>query len=126
VYARFERAEAAHANGLENAPLFIGAVLAGNVAGLESCEFDSVFLCPSLRLPGGGVRRERENANWIVNTATLNASLGAFLGLRVLYTALYVNTTDLSTSRLRSVTWLVSTLVLFGVYIGAGNKMLAA
>jgi uncharacterized MAPEG superfamily protein len=56
----------------------------------------------------------------------LNASLGAFLGLRVLYTALYVNTTDLSTSRLRSVTWLVSTLVLFGVYIGAGNKMLAA
>jgi uncharacterized MAPEG superfamily protein len=71
--------------------------------------------------------RERENANWIVNnTATLNVSLGAFLGLRVLYTALYVNTTDLSTSRLRSVTWLVSTLVLFGVYIGAGNKMLAA
>jgi uncharacterized MAPEG superfamily protein len=54
VYARFERAEAAHANGLENAPLFIGAVLAGNVAGLESCEFDSVFLCcsSSLKLPG--------------------------------------------------------------------------
>jgi uncharacterized MAPEG superfamily protein len=59
-------------------------------------------------------------------SATLNVSLGAFLGLRVLYTALYINTTDNSTSRLRSVTWLVSTLLLFSVYVKAGNKMLAA
>ena len=48
VYARFERAEAAHANGLENAPLFIGAVLAGNVAGLEACEFFNLFFCSSI------------------------------------------------------------------------------
>lgn len=35
---RYERAEAAHANGMENAPFFIGAVLAGNFAGLDACE----------------------------------------------------------------------------------------
>ncbi|KAG9200772.1 hypothetical protein G6514_006628 [Epicoccum nigrum] len=34
--ARYERAEAAHANGMENAPFFIGAVLAGNFAGLDA------------------------------------------------------------------------------------------
>lgn len=37
-YAKFEKAEAAHKNGLENAPLFIGAVLAGNMADLDNCK----------------------------------------------------------------------------------------
>lgn len=36
VYARFERAEAAHKNLLENAPLFIGAVVVGNMMGLPA------------------------------------------------------------------------------------------
>ena len=36
--AKYERAEAAHANGMENAPYFIGAVLAGNLAGLDACK----------------------------------------------------------------------------------------
>jgi uncharacterized MAPEG superfamily protein len=34
TYARFERAEAAHKNAMENAPFFIGAVIAGNMAGV--------------------------------------------------------------------------------------------
>ncbi|KAF3045416.1 hypothetical protein E8E12_001410 [Didymella heteroderae] len=34
--AKYERAEAAHANGMENAPYFIGAVLAGNLANLPA------------------------------------------------------------------------------------------
>jgi uncharacterized MAPEG superfamily protein len=34
TYARFERAEAAHKNAMENAPFFIGAVVAGNMAGV--------------------------------------------------------------------------------------------
>ncbi|KAF3034646.1 hypothetical protein E8E11_004952 [Didymella keratinophila] len=34
--AKYERDEAAHANGMENAPYFIGAVLAGNLAGLPA------------------------------------------------------------------------------------------
>jgi uncharacterized MAPEG superfamily protein len=33
-YAKFERAEAAHKNAMENAPFFVGAVLAGNMAGV--------------------------------------------------------------------------------------------
>ncbi|KAF2132410.1 hypothetical protein P153DRAFT_355018 [Dothidotthia symphoricarpi CBS 119687] len=91
--ATFERAEAAHKNALENAPLFIGAVLAGNMAGLSA--------------------------------STMNLSLGAYLGLRVLYTVLYVNTTRNKTASLRSLVWAVQTLILFGVYITAGNKMMA-
>jgi hypothetical protein len=33
-YARYERAEASHKNGMENAPFFVGAVVAGNIARL--------------------------------------------------------------------------------------------
>lgn len=43
--ARYERAEAAHANGMENAPYFIGAVLAGNLAGLPSCKSQRQSWC---------------------------------------------------------------------------------
>jgi uncharacterized MAPEG superfamily protein len=38
VFAAYERAEAAHKNLLENAPLFVGAVLAGCYAGVDSGE----------------------------------------------------------------------------------------
>lgn len=34
VYSRYERAEAAHKNGFENFPVFVGAILAGNMAAL--------------------------------------------------------------------------------------------
>lgn len=43
VYARFERAEAAHKNAMENVPWFVGAVALGNWAGLSASEF-LVFL----------------------------------------------------------------------------------
>lgn len=46
--ARFERAEAAHKNGLESAPFFVGAVLAGNMVRLGGCEFFSFFFSSSL------------------------------------------------------------------------------
>jgi hypothetical protein len=36
VFAKFEKAEGAHKNGMENLPLFIGAVILGNMAKLES------------------------------------------------------------------------------------------
>ncbi|KAF3004265.1 hypothetical protein E8E13_008192 [Curvularia kusanoi] len=39
--ARYERAEAAHANGMENAPFFVGAVLAGNLAGLDAATLNA-------------------------------------------------------------------------------------
>lgn len=40
LYARFERAEACHKNAMENAPFFIGAVLAGNFAGIGNGKAD--------------------------------------------------------------------------------------
>jgi uncharacterized MAPEG superfamily protein len=35
IYQRYERAEAAHKNGFENLPIFVGAILAGNIAKLD-------------------------------------------------------------------------------------------
>ncbi|KAF1841556.1 uncharacterized protein K460DRAFT_344463 [Cucurbitaria berberidis CBS 394.84] len=93
VYATYERAEAAHKNAMENAPFFIGAVLAGNYAGLS----------PS----------------------TLNFITGAYLGLRILYSVLYINTTTQKSSYLRSLTWLSSIVLLIGTYIKAGNNLSA-
>ncbi|TVY59689.1 hypothetical protein LSUE1_G010256 [Lachnellula suecica] len=36
VFAQYERAEAASKNGFENFPIFVGAILAGNLAKMES------------------------------------------------------------------------------------------
>ena len=44
VYARYERAEAAHKNGMENLPVFVGAVLAGNIANLSSLTLNAFVL----------------------------------------------------------------------------------
>jgi uncharacterized MAPEG superfamily protein len=38
IYAKAERAEACHKNNMENAPFFVGAVLAGNAVGLDACK----------------------------------------------------------------------------------------
>ena len=35
IYAKYERSEGASKNGFENFPIFVGAILAGNVAHLE-------------------------------------------------------------------------------------------
>lgn len=48
IFARFERAEAAHKNLMENAPLLIGAVAVGNWAGLGSGESLVLFWALSL------------------------------------------------------------------------------
>jgi uncharacterized MAPEG superfamily protein len=111
-YAKFEKAEAAHKNGLENAPLFIGAVLAGNVAGLDNCEH---FHC---------LRRWKVEA-LIRLPATMNAVSGSYLALRVLYTVLYMKCTRQETSKLRSLTWVVSIILLTGLYFKAGNAWAA-
>jgi len=36
IYSRYERAEAAQKNGFENFPIFCGAILAGNIAHLDT------------------------------------------------------------------------------------------
>ncbi|KAH7406174.1 hypothetical protein DE146DRAFT_650993 [Phaeosphaeria sp. MPI-PUGE-AT-0046c] len=89
-YARFERAEAAHKNSMENAPFFVGAVLAANMAG--------------------------------VGARTMNAATGVYIALRLLYTVLYINTTERKTSVLRSLTWGASVLTVMGLYVKAGKE----
>ena len=42
TYARYERAEAAHANGMENLPLFMGAIILGNMAKLPASTLNAV------------------------------------------------------------------------------------
>jgi hypothetical protein len=44
VFEKAERAEACHMNSMENAPFFVGAVLAGNFAGLSSGKRASNYL----------------------------------------------------------------------------------
>ncbi|KAF8853971.1 hypothetical protein BDZ45DRAFT_677309 [Acephala macrosclerotiorum] len=39
IFNRYERARACHRNGMENLPLFIGAILAGNTAKLDTNAF---------------------------------------------------------------------------------------
>jgi uncharacterized MAPEG superfamily protein len=48
VYGRYERAEAAHKNGMENLPVFVGAVLAGNIANVNTSTLNAFvvsYLC---------------------------------------------------------------------------------
>jgi hypothetical protein len=59
-----------------------------------------------------------------VREGTLNTAAGAYLGLRVLYAQLYINTTTRKVSFLRSLVWAISTGILFFVYVKAGNKAL--
>jgi uncharacterized MAPEG superfamily protein len=58
-------------------------------------------------------------------TGTMNAATGAYLALRVLYTVLYIKTTERKTSFLRSITWGASVLTLMGLYVKAGKEWAA-
>lgn len=116
--ARFERAEAAHANGMEHAPFFIGAVLAGNLAGLDACKrFFSLERREMIRMECGLLLTYA--------LATMNLYTGVCVGLRVLYNVLYVRTTTLKSSRARSLVWITSVASLVTLYVKAGNMMLA-
>ena len=42
IYARYERAEGAHANSMENLPLLIGAIILGNMAKLPVSTLNTV------------------------------------------------------------------------------------
>lgn len=56
---------------------------------------------------------------------TMNAVTGSYLAMRVLYTVLYMRCTRQKTSRLRSLTWIASTILLAGLYVEAGNAWAA-
>ncbi|THW23022.1 hypothetical protein D6D23_05805 [Aureobasidium pullulans] len=84
VLATYERAEAAHKNSFESMPLFIAATLSG------------VF------------------AEKLTRTDVGNAQFSAvFLGIRALYTILYINTSSEKYSHARSLTWTAGLALCF-------------
>jgi len=59
-------------------------------------------------------------------TSSLNTFAGVFMSLRVVYTMLYLNTTDGSIARARSAVWMVGTIYcLYTIYQAAGIFRLA-
>jgi uncharacterized MAPEG superfamily protein len=88
IFAKYERAEAAQKNSFENFPIFVGAILAGNLAKLGS--------------------------------PLLNSFVGAYLGMRVLHTIVYVSVSSNKYSFFRTAIWGISTLMCMGVYVKSG------
>ncbi|KAL1639237.1 hypothetical protein SLS58_008079 [Diplodia intermedia] len=87
VLARFERAEAAHRNGLENLPLFGLAVL---------------------------------SAEWAaVPESTVAATAWAYIALRIVYNAMYINVTEMKKSFVRSGVWVLSSAVGLSLFVRA-------
>lgn len=47
IYARVERAKAAHCNLMESAPFFVGAVIAGNMTKLPAGMYNAIGVFPN-------------------------------------------------------------------------------
>jgi uncharacterized MAPEG superfamily protein len=58
--------------------------------------------------------------------ATMNTVASAYLGLRILYSVLYINVEDNRTSFLRSGTWFAGVVLLATTYVKAGMAMNSA
>lgn len=89
-YARYERAEAAHKNGMENMPLYIGAVFAGLI--VEQAAVAKVF---GLQSAGAAA------------VSGLSRFVFAWFAVRTLYTIVYINTENNKWSYLRTAIFLV-------------------
>lgn len=94
LYARYERAEAAHHNSFESMPLFVAATLAGNMAGLKREGWDG-----------------------------MDGFAGAFLAVRALYAALYVNHTTQGASYVRSSLWAAGMALCVRVLVKSAKAM---
>ncbi|BFZ56292.1 hypothetical protein PYCC9005_003337 [Savitreella phatthalungensis] len=90
-FGRFQRAEAAQANGFDGLPLFAAAVGIASVA----------------RVPA----------------STVNTCAGLYLASRVVFNLLYINTTDIKKSGLRSLTWLFGIINLLTLFVKAGQQV---
>jgi len=93
-YARYERAEAAHANLLENLPLFASAVIVGNLAGFK-----------------------REG--W----SGLHGFAASYIALRALYAFVYINNRTQPLSFLRTGLWAASVGLCVNVFVKAANAL---
>jgi len=92
TYSRFERARAAHANAMENLPLFGAAVICANMVGLD--------------------------------IGTVNMVCAIFLGLRAVYTALYIAIENHALSYARSFAWMASAVCCLYLLVKSGNVLM--
>lgn len=96
AFNRFERAESAHKNSMENMPLFIAAVFAGLLADQATKGTVGRAL-----LTSGGVSDK------------MKRFLTSWFAIRGLYTAAYITTSDNKYSVIRSLLWVASLGVAF-------------
>jgi len=94
TYAYYERAEACHANGMENLPLFASAVILGNMAGLK-----------------------RDGIHGLTGFA------GLFLAIRIAYTAVYLGTKTNGPTMVRSTLWATGSVLCVRVMLEAARAL---
>ncbi|ORY13688.1 hypothetical protein BCR34DRAFT_480590 [Clohesyomyces aquaticus] len=94
TYARYERAEACHANGMENLPLFATTVILGNLAGLKKDGLHG-----------------------------MTGFVSIYLGLRLAYTGVYLSTDTQGPTYIRSGIWIASVVLCFRVIADAAKKL---
>jgi uncharacterized MAPEG superfamily protein len=94
TFARYERAEACHANGMENMPLFTAAVILGNLAALKKEGLDG-----------------------------MTGFASTFLAIRLAYTAVYLNTNTQGPTLLRSGLWAAGFGLCFRVLFKAAKAL---
>lgn len=94
TYDLYERAEACHANGMENLPLFATAVILGNMAGLK-----------------------RDGMGGMAGFA------GLFLAVRAAYTVVYLSQKSIGVSLIRSGLWAFGSALCVRVMVKAAKAM---
>jgi uncharacterized MAPEG superfamily protein len=93
-FARFERLEACHANGMENLPIFAAAVILGNMAGLKKDGW-------------GG----------------MTGFAATFLAIRLAYTAVYVTHTTQGPTLIRSGLWMAGVGLCWRIMFKAARAL---
>ncbi|KAF2428852.1 hypothetical protein EJ08DRAFT_313377 [Tothia fuscella] len=93
-YGRFERAEAAHANAMENLPIFATAIVLANTAGLKRAGLDGI-----------------------------DGFVGMWFAVRIAHTISYIGIEDRRLSYVRSGLWVVSLGLCFRMF-GKAAKVL--
>lgn len=93
-YGRYERAEAAHKNLLENLPLFASGVVLGNMAGFSRDGFTG-----------------------------MHGFAASYLAVRALYALVYVNNTTQALGFLRTGLWAASVGLCVNIFVKAANAL---
>ena len=140
---RSERARAAHTNALENLPLFASAVICANMAGLEKGMVNSVRIllyprCYLKSLPLSETYYGMILVSVLIILSSSCISLlaigsdadlknlkmcGAFLGLRVVYTYVYIGVESPKLALVRTLVWMTSVGCCMTLLFKAGNVL---